>query len=114
MKNGFSLSSLLEYAQKQLDEFIEIFNLYLELIVSNLNRNCDVNIRSEDWLYPDKVYSFNYTNTYQRIHDNVAVDFLHGSSGEEQNIVLGVSDLNDESLKNSKLLVLRNIVKAFQ
>jgi len=108
--NDFSPSLFLDFLSNQLDDFIEIFNLYLELIVSNLNRNCDVNIRSEDWLYPDKVYSFNYTNTYQRIHDNVAVDFLHGSSGEEQNIVLGVSDLNDES---SKLLVLRNIIKSF-
>jgi len=100
--NDFSPSLFLDFLSNQLDDFIEIFNLYLELIVSNLNRNCDVNIRSEDWLYPDKVYSFNYTNTYQRIHDNVAVDFLHGSSGEEQNIVLGVSDLNDESLKKLK------------
>ena len=101
--NGFNSSGFLDFLNQQLEEFINIFDQYLELIVSNLNRNCDVSIRSEDWLFPDKVYSFNYTNTYQRIHDNVAVDFLHGSSGEEQNIVLGVSDLTDESLKKLKV-----------
>ncbi len=53
-----------------------------------------------DWVYPDKIYSFNYTNTYQRIMINIDTDYLHGSYGAKQNIVLGVSDLTDESLKN--------------
>ena len=51
----------------------------------------------------DKIYSFNYTNTYQKFYDQSAeIDYLHGSFGEKQNIVLGVSDLNDESLKKIK------------
>ena len=98
VKNGFSLSSLLEYAQKQLDEFIEIFDLYLELIVSQLQLKCTVEIAAEHWLYPDKIFSFNYTNTFQRIHNSVKVEYLHGSHGEFQNIVLGVSELEDDSL----------------
>ena len=102
VKNGFSLSSLLEYAQKQLDEFIEIFDLYLELIVSQLQLKCTVEIAAEHWLYPDKIFSFNYTNTFQRIHNSVKVEYLHGSHGEFQNIVLGISDLEDDALKKLK------------
>jgi len=46
-----------------------------------------------------KIYSFNYTNTYQKFYDqSVETDYLHGSSGKEQNIVLGVSELEDDSL----------------
>ena len=43
-----------------------------------------------------------YTNTYQRIHNQVNIEYLHGSHGQQQNIVLGVSDLEDESLKKIK------------
>ena len=68
----------------------------------NLKETNQFVIKSESWLDPDKIYSFNYTNTYQRIHKNVEVDYLHGSSVEKQNIVLGVSDLLDESLEKIK------------
>lgn len=30
------------------------------------------------------------------MHDSIDVEYLHGSHGEYQNIVLGVSDLVDE------------------
>lgn len=98
VNNGHLLNSL----QEILDEFIIIFNLYLELIVSQLSPANTFSIESEDWIYPDKIFSFNYTNTYQRIHDSVDVEYLHGSHGEDQNIVLGVSDLESESLKKIK------------
>ncbi len=102
IKNGFNPASFLAFIYRQLDEFIEIFNLYINLIVDKLKTTNSLIIDSENWQKPEKIFSFNYTNTYQRIHDNVAVDFLHGSSGENQNIVLGVSDLKDESLKTLK------------
>ena len=101
-KNGMNPSSFLEFTHKQLEELIEIFNLYLELIVSKLFQNTMIEINAKEWSYPDKIFSFNYTNTYQRLHDSVSVEYLHGSCGEYQNIVLGVSDLEDESLKKIK------------
>lgn len=101
-KNGMNPYSFLEFTHKQLEELIEIFNLYLELIVSKLFQNTMIEINAKEWSYPDKIFSFNYTNTYQRLHDSVNVEYLHGSCGESQNIVLGVSDLEDESLKKIK------------
>ena len=100
-KNGMNLSSFLEFSHKQLEEFIEIFNLYLEIVVGQLFQSRMIDIDAE-WSYPDKIFSFNYTNTYQRLHDSVDVEYLHGSCGEYQNIVLGVSDLEDKSLKKIK------------
>ncbi|TCB65406.1 AbiH family protein [Acinetobacter sp. ANC 4178] len=94
--------NLFNYLQEILDEFIIIFNLYLDLIVSQLSSTDTFSIESEDWIYPDKIFSFNYTNTYQRLHKSVEVEYLHGSCGQNQNIVLGVSDLEDESLKKIK------------
>ncbi|MFN3074198.1 AbiH family protein [Acinetobacter sp. TY2] len=99
---GFCTEKYMSFLNSQLEDFIEIFNLYLELVVSPLVLGSTVSIDSEDWMYPDKIFSFNYRNTYQRIHDLVEVEYLHGSHGEYQNIVLGVSDLEDESLKKIK------------
>jgi len=102
LENGFSQPLFLSFLNNQLEDFIEIFNLYLELIVSQLSPINRFSIQSEDWIYPDKIFSFNYTNTYQRIHDSIEVEYLHGRHGVEQNIVLGVSDLEDGSLKKIK------------
>ena len=99
---GFSKDMYLNFLVNQLDDFIFIFNLYLELIVSKLIENCSLSINLEARLVPDKIYSFNYTNTYQRIHKEVIVEYLHGSYGQDQNIVLGISDLDDDSLKKLK------------
>ena len=78
------------YCHKDLSKKI---NLYLDLIVSQLASKSQVDIQSENWVSPDKIFSFNYTNTYQRIHDSLPVEYLHGSHGEFQNIVLGVSEI---------------------
>ncbi|TCH62156.1 AbiH family protein [Acinetobacter sp. ANC 4862] len=100
--NGFSPELFLDFLYEQLESFIEIFNLYLELVVNKLLLNCEVEIKSPNWVCPDKIYSFNYTNTYQRIYESVDVEYLHGSHGEEQNIVLGIDELKDECLKKLK------------
>lgn len=102
ISNGFDASLFLSFLNTALEEFIEIFNLYLELVVSVLQLNCTVEINSQEWAMPNKIYSFNYTNVYQRLHDSVSAEYLHGSHGEFQNIVLGISDLENKALKNLK------------
>ncbi|ENX12843.1 hypothetical protein F894_02763 [Acinetobacter sp. CIP 51.11] len=104
-KNGYQKIDehiILENLQKSLDNFIEIFNLYLTLVVDNSDPKVDFMINASDWINPDQIYSFNYTNTFQRLYSNVVVDYLHGFCGKNQNIVLGISDLEDESLKKLK------------
>jgi hypothetical protein len=102
LENGFNPYGFLNYLYFQLEEFIEIFNLYLDLIVNALRLQVQLQIDAKEWIYPDLIYSFNYTNTYARFHDSVKIEYLHGSHGEYQNIVLGVSDLEHENLKKLK------------
>lgn len=103
INNGFSATVFLDFLHQKLEEFIQIFNLYLELIIDKLLPISGLCIESLEWINPDKIYSFNYTNTYRKFYNQLAkADYLHGSFGEKQNIVLGVSDLNDESLKKLK------------
>jgi len=102
LKNGFSPTFFSEYLSKHLEEFIEIFNLYLELVISQLSKNTMIEINSKEWSSPDKIFSFNCTNTYQRLHDSVTIEYLHGSCGEYQNIVLGVDELRYENLRYLK------------
>ena len=100
--NGFSATAFLDFLQQELEDFIQVFNLYLELIVDKLSSINSISLETDGWTYPDKIFSFNYTDTYQRLHDSVNVEYLHGSHGENQNIVLGISDLDDVSLKKLK------------
>ncbi|MDY6449361.1 AbiH family protein [Acinetobacter faecalis] len=101
-KYGLNHQNYLSFLQVELGEFIEIFNLYLELIVDKLKPKRQFKIESKDWIQPDHIFSFNYTNTFQKFYSPTNTEFLHGCFGKEQNIVLGISDLEDESLKKLK------------
>ena len=98
----YNNEGVLSFLNNQLDKFIFIFNLYIELFVKTLNPIVDL-MEDFSFGFVDKIFSFNYTNTYIRFYDSsLDTDFLHGSCGENQNIVLGISDLEYESLKKLK------------
>ena len=97
------VDKIISSLHQQLEDFIEIFNLYLELIVDKLEPKAQIKIEAESWSLPDHIYSFNYTNTFRKFYQrDIKAEFLHGRFGEEQNIVLGISDLEDKSLKKLK------------
>lgn len=100
--NGFSADSFIDHLNRQLNEFIKIFNFYLVEVIQKLIPKETLNIQAENWNEPSKIYSFNYTNTYTKIYNYIPTQYLHGKCGEEQNIVLGVSDLHDNCLKELK------------
>lgn len=99
---GFSQEKYLSFLLLELEKFSDLFNSYLELIINKLNLIQKIIISNKDWVQPDHIYSFNYTNTFQRIHELVDIEYLHGRHGEQQNIVLGISDLEDDTLKKLK------------
>lgn len=99
---GFSKQNYLDFLTIQLDKFIDLFNFYLELIVSQLEPRNLIYIDRDNSISPNKIFSFNYTNTYHRLHSEVSTEYLHGRHGNNQNIVLGISDLEDDSLKSLK------------
>ncbi|MDO3663436.1 AbiH family protein [Acinetobacter higginsii] len=96
---GFDSNKFLSFLENDLDEFIEIFNLYIELIIDKLTPHTE--FQNEDLKSINKVFSFNYTNSFIKFYKkSLEVEHLHGKFGLNQNIVLGISDLKNESLKN--------------
>lgn len=123
------------YLYKSLDEFIAIFNDYMVNIINlfydNFKKQMQTNFIIKDdvkiFNKVSKIYSFNYTNTFEKFYKvekdkfteslerlNInykrvsEVEFIHGSvvenysNLEELKIVLGVDDIHD-SLKKHKL-----------
>ena len=107
---------------KSLEEFIGIFNDYIEFIVNPFYDNF-IKEKKENFIFKNekflfnavtKIYSFNYTNSYQKLYtknDSTKedIDFLHGRSIENWDrnfenlkMVLGVDEI-DDSLKKDKL-----------
>ena len=99
---GFSTEKYISFLNSQLEEFIQIFNLYITLVIGKLHPKRKFIIHRYHWEEPNKIFSFNYTNSYQLMYESTVVEYLHGNYGEYQNIVLGVSDLDSESLKEIK------------
>ena len=112
---------------QSLENFIGIFNDYIEKIVNVFYKNFKEEkkesfiIQKNKFLFSkvNKIYSFNYTNSYENFYWNISeavfdnyefkVDFVHGSIINDWNneldklkVVLGVSDISD-NLKNHKL-----------
>ncbi|WP_151776747.1 AbiH family protein [Acinetobacter brisouii] len=106
IENGFNAESFLSYLNDQLEDFIELFNFYLEEVVKKLKpKSAFQPLKSDqyDLNKIDQIYSFNYTQTYLDFYNQATkIDFLHGKSGEKQNMVLGVSELKGKTLKKIK------------
>jgi hypothetical protein len=103
---NFNHGALFNLLQLKLDEFIELFNFYLEEVVKKLSpKNKFEPLKSDqyDLNKIDQIYSFNYTQTYLDFYNQTTkIDFLHGKSGEKQNMVFGISELEDDVLKKIK------------
>lgn len=98
---GFNYKKYLSFLQTELDIFIEIFNKYLVLIVDKFCVSSLMQISGFSYIH--KIYSFNYTNTFKKFHNQHAnLEYLHGKHGDNQNIVLGISDLTIQSLVQLK------------
>ena len=56
----------------------------------------------------DRIVTFNYTNTYNRLYKEVTTDFVHGSadykrSANENNIVVGIDEFLPDDQKNKDI-----------
>lgn len=96
----FKFDDVVRHLQKNLDEFISIFNSYLE-IIEKLKSKKMFNLISEI-KSSIKIFSFNYTTTCEKNYGMNQIEFLHGKLGNEQNIVLGISDLERKYLEKYK------------
>ena len=103
---------------KDLDLFSEIFTSYINLVINQLKPVRSFNSFGDLRKEIDAVHTFNYSNTFERLYpkilddqlNQIEVEYIHGSA-ERKNIVLGISDLDEEQLKKYKVY---GFVKTFQ
>lgn len=113
---GFKEDEIFKKILNNLETFSEIFTSYIDLVINNLepvkpfyafgDLNQDI----------EAVYTFNYSSTFERLYPSSfnkeydQVQYIHGSA-ERENIVLGISDLDEKDLKKYKIY---GFVKTFQ
>lgn len=103
---------------KDLELFSEVFTIYIGSIINQLEPAKPFDTFGDLTKEIDAVYTFNYSNTFERLYPNslenqlnqVEVQYIHGSA-ERKNIVLGISDLDEENLRRYKVY---GFVKTFQ
>lgn len=112
---GFKADELFKRLSADLECLSEIFTKYINVIINQLEPAKPFDIFDGLAKEIDAVHTFNYSNTFERLYPNIFVDkynnvqYIHGSA-ERKNIVLGISDLEEE-LKKYKIY---GFVKAFQ
>lgn len=96
----YKYKEVTNFLKKYLTDFSKLFNDYLQIVE---NFTCEKNLKNP-LENINKVYSFNYTSTYLKNYDSKATSyFLHGQLGDENKLVLGVSDLDGRLLHKFNL-----------
>ncbi|WP_394123777.1 AbiH family protein [Psychrobacter nivimaris] len=115
---GFKGAELFGRLLADLTFFSEIFTSYINLVINQLKPVRPFNSFGDLGKEIDAVYTFNYSNTFERLYpkilddqlNQIEVEYIHGSA-ERKNIVFGISDLDEEQLKKYKVY---GFVKTFQ
>jgi hypothetical protein len=95
-------NKIIQMLNENLNDLIKVFNTYLSDVVQKLNCKQEL-AKLEAIESAELLFSFNYTDTFDHLYQrNILVDFIHGKSGRQQNIVLGISDLSHDILKEFK------------
>ncbi len=100
---------VIEPLAKHLSKLVRALEIYLCKIIEK--KNIDIKIPEIEGLGIEKVLSFNYTHTYEKMYDNqkiIEYDYIHGqanieNSVDDNNLVLGIDEYLNEEEKNNKL-----------
>lgn len=108
--SGNKLQEVADILNKHLNELILCLEIYLDEFVNRMGINL-ISYDIKDIKF-DKVLSFNYTNTYERIctpsNREIEYHYIHGKAdasrnSSENNIVLGIEEYLDIQGKNERL-----------
>lgn len=97
---------------RALNKLIRSLEIYLTEFVGKLEIKCASPDIKELVYSTDKVLSFNYTSTYERVYANIEqsieYDFIHGrarvmNSLDSNDMVLGIDEYLDEDKKNKEV-----------
>ena len=107
-----SLDQLTQRLSADLDRLIRAFEIYIAGFIDRI----PIESKSPDIenIHPDRLLSFNYSDTFQRVYDpdrKINYDYIHGkadigSSVETCNLVLGIDEYLDDTRKDVDLQFL--------
>lgn len=107
---GESLKDCIDIIQEELNKLIRCLEIYIGIVIDNIDIECK--LAEIEKLKIDKVISFNYTNTYERVYQSennkVEYDYLHGNAElnrdiKNNNMVLGIDEYLVGKEKDEKL-----------
>lgn len=97
----------------ELDSNLQMLIRALEIYIAFFVNEIDISrsIPDIEGLCPDRILSFNYSNTYGRVYGTKGgriIDFVHGKATQDHdinscNMVVGIDDYLDEKERNEKL-----------
>lgn len=96
-------TKIFQSLEKQLNGFIDIFSSYISF-VERLEPKQNFKVPKVLQTDLEAIYSFNYSNTVDRLYKQKNIKYLHGKAGvkEQNKIVLGISGLDHSLLKENK------------
>ena len=110
-QNTGDLSIIKERMIYDLNRLTRALEIYLSIYINNLEIKSG--IKEIEDLHVDKVLSFNYTNTYERLYGaelgtEVEYDYIHGKADIENNIdtcnmVLGIDEYLEDDEKDTNI-----------
>lgn len=111
---SYNFNRIFKTMSKQLNDFKEIFSLYISEVIEKLQPKKPFIIPKGLDIGLSAVFTFNYSESFQRFYGIAPklidkVQHLHGNA-KDNNIVLGIDDLNDD-LKPYKIY---DFVKTYQ
>ena len=103
------MDKFIEFLGHEPDKLIRILEIYIDEFIGKI----EVEKRSQDVLdiNADYVFSFNYSNTHQRLYavkEKIEYDYVHGKADvnnviASNNMVLGIEEYLEDSRKNEDI-----------
>ena len=104
---GLNESKILKILLNHLNEFNEIFEIYIRSVVNQFKPKKKFKRFGDLEESMQAVFTFNYSNSFERLYPDIKlldimdVQYIHGNANKGK-IVLGISDLEDQRLKKYK------------
>lgn len=99
-------SKFIDALESDLKKVIRALEIYISLFIEEIDCNFYKGIVKNI----DKIISFNYSNTYERLYEinNIEFDYIHGKANLEReinknNMVLGIDEYLDDKIKDKYL-----------
>ncbi|WP_097034438.1 AbiH family protein [Clostridium tertium] len=99
-------NKFIENLELDLKKLIRALEIYISLFIENI----DLSLYKGKVENIDKVISFNYSNTFERLYGlhNIECDYIHGKANLEReinknNMVLGIDEYLDDEIKDKYL-----------